>query len=249
MGDRGGQRQHGRAPVARGPRPRRRRAAGKRRPSVRSPGGHVDLRHTRGPAPAGRLAARRGDVRRSGAPRGARGATSARCTGSWSRAVFSSSRCPPARRCGATSTRRSGIFGAIAGSRLVGELAAAGFEPLAARYIYASLVPAAAILRALPYRLGRRKSQADVLAGVRQELDVPRAVDRAARLVLSCERDSRGSSPALRPEPGGRRAKARLIGRRTQDSPAGRRTQESSTGRRAHDDASGDGVATGAAAS
>jgi SAM-dependent methyltransferase len=70
---------------------------------------------------------------------------------------------------------------------LLTEVAPIGFEPLVVRYIYACLVPAAALLRALPYRLGRRKSEGDVLASVRQELDVSSALDKAARLVLSCE--------------------------------------------------------------
>jgi len=70
---------------------------------------------------------------------------------------------------------------------LLRELAPLSFRPLVVEYIYACLAPAAAILRALPYRMGRRKSQADVLASVRQELNVPPAVDRGGRLLLSLE--------------------------------------------------------------
>jgi SAM-dependent methyltransferase len=70
---------------------------------------------------------------------------------------------------------------------LVQELASVGFRPVVVEYIYACLVPMAAVLRTLPYRLGRRKSQSDVLATVRQELDLPAAMDRAARSALSIE--------------------------------------------------------------
>ncbi len=71
---------------------------------------------------------------------------------------------------------------------LLGEVVRAGFRPLVVEYVYASLVPAAAILRALPYRLGRRQSESEVLAKVQQELNLPVALDRAARLVLRAER-------------------------------------------------------------
>lgn len=71
---------------------------------------------------------------------------------------------------------------------LVGGVAPGGFQPLVVEYIYACLVPAAAILRALPYKLGRRKSESEVLAKVQQELNVPVALDQGARLVLCVER-------------------------------------------------------------
>jgi SAM-dependent methyltransferase len=70
---------------------------------------------------------------------------------------------------------------------LLAEIVPVGFQTVAAENIYASLVPAAAVLRSIPFRLGRRKSKADVLAEVLHELNVPRAVDRAARLVLRAE--------------------------------------------------------------
>ncbi len=70
---------------------------------------------------------------------------------------------------------------------LSSELAPFDLEPLVMEYIYACLVPVAAVMRALPYRLGRRTSQAKVLANVRRELNVPRAIDQGARLALSLE--------------------------------------------------------------
>jgi len=72
---------------------------------------------------------------------------------------------------------------------LLGAVVPVGYQPLLVEYIYASLVPAAAVLRALPYKLGRRKSEAEMLHKVRQELSVPVALDRAARLVLRAERN------------------------------------------------------------
>jgi SAM-dependent methyltransferase len=63
---------------------------------------------------------------------------------------------------------------------LHGEVVPVGFRPLVVEHIYASLVPAAAILRGLPYRLGCRKSQSEVLAKVQQELSVPVALDHGA---------------------------------------------------------------------
>lgn len=71
---------------------------------------------------------------------------------------------------------------------IVGEVAPVGFQPLVVEYIYACLVPAAAILRALPYKLGRRRSEAEVLAKVEQELNVPGVLDQGAHLVLRGER-------------------------------------------------------------
>lgn len=61
------------------------------------------------------------------------------------------------------------------------------FQPLASQYLFASLIPAAALLRALPYRLGRRKSEADVLANMKRQLNTPAPVDRAMRWLLGVE--------------------------------------------------------------
>jgi SAM-dependent methyltransferase len=68
------------------------------------------------------------------------------------------------------------------------EVASAGFRPLATEYVFASLVPAAAVLRALPYWAGRRRTSEEVLGEVRDELNVPAVVDKVARLVLRTER-------------------------------------------------------------
>jgi SAM-dependent methyltransferase len=70
---------------------------------------------------------------------------------------------------------------------LLAELGTSGFDQLLVHHLYASLVPAAALLRALPYRLGRRTTTADVLANVERELSLPPALDAAARSVLALE--------------------------------------------------------------
>jgi len=67
-------------------------------------------------------------------------------------------------------------------------ICATAFSPLASRYLFASLVPAAALLRALPYRLGRRKSEADVLANMKRQLNTPASVDRGMRLLMRAEK-------------------------------------------------------------
>jgi len=67
------------------------------------------------------------------------------------------------------------------------ELREGGFDRLLVRHIYASLVPAAGLLRALPYRLGRRTTTSDVLASVERELSLSPALDAAARSVLALE--------------------------------------------------------------
>ena len=65
---------------------------------------------------------------------------------------------------------------------------AAAFKPLASQYLFASLVPAAALLRALPYGLGRRKSQTDVLATMKRQLNTPPSIDRGMRWLLRAEK-------------------------------------------------------------
>jgi SAM-dependent methyltransferase len=71
----------------------------------------------------------------------------------------------------------------------------AGFDRLSSQYLFASLVPVAALLRALPYSLGRRKSQAEVLAKMKQQLNTPASVDRAMRWLLHAERSVSESIP------------------------------------------------------
>ena len=72
---------------------------------------------------------------------------------------------------------------------------AAAFHPLSSQYLFASLVPVAALLRALPYRLGRRKSEADVLATMKRQLNTPAAVDRGMRWLMRAERALSKSLP------------------------------------------------------
>jgi ubiquinone/menaquinone biosynthesis C-methylase UbiE len=64
---------------------------------------------------------------------------------------------------------------------------AAAFSPLASQYLFASLVPAAAVLRALPYRMGRRKSEVEVLGKMKRQLNIPAPVDKGVRLLLRGE--------------------------------------------------------------
>jgi SAM-dependent methyltransferase len=67
-------------------------------------------------------------------------------------------------------------------------ISATGFHPLSSQYLFASLVPAAALLRALPYRAGRRKSESDVLANMKRQLNTPASVDRGMRWILRAEK-------------------------------------------------------------
>ena len=70
---------------------------------------------------------------------------------------------------------------------LISEFRSADFTPVDTEYLFASLVPLAAIARALPYRLGRRRSEARVLASLRSQLKTPPTVDRIARRILESE--------------------------------------------------------------
>ncbi len=63
----------------------------------------------------------------------------------------------------------------------------AGFQSVRMRYIYASLVAPAAIVRALPYRLGRRRSTSGALDALATHLNPRPSVDRALRGVLHAE--------------------------------------------------------------
>ena len=65
---------------------------------------------------------------------------------------------------------------------------AAAFSPLASQYLFASLVPAAALLRALLHRLGRRKPEVDVLANMKRQLNMPAPVDQGMRWLMRAER-------------------------------------------------------------
>lgn len=66
------------------------------------------------------------------------------------------------------------------------EMVHSKFTVLSARYCFASLVPAAALLRTLPHRLGRRSTPDEVLARNSARLN-PGAASRWARRVLAAE--------------------------------------------------------------
>jgi len=67
-------------------------------------------------------------------------------------------------------------------------LESAGFTVLTSRYLFASLVPVAALLRALPYRLGLQRAKPEaVLARNASRLQPGAAVNRVAAAVLSAE--------------------------------------------------------------
>lgn len=68
------------------------------------------------------------------------------------------------------------------------DVGARGFVRRDTRYIFAALVPVAAVLRALPYRLGRRRSTTEMLSLVPNQLAPSPGVDRFARAVLATER-------------------------------------------------------------
>jgi 2-polyprenyl-3-methyl-5-hydroxy-6-metoxy-1,4-benzoquinol methylase len=68
--------------------------------------------------------------------------------------------------------------------RLMNEL---GFTRVLSRYLFASLLPAAAVLRALPYRFGRRSSTEQEIASASKALNPSPAVDRVIRALLSLE--------------------------------------------------------------
>ena len=70
---------------------------------------------------------------------------------------------------------------------LAAEMSDAGFTELQCTYLYASLVAPAAALRAVPYRLGRRRSGTEALDSLDKQLDPPPVVDRTLRAVLRTE--------------------------------------------------------------
>ena len=63
----------------------------------------------------------------------------------------------------------------------------AGFDRVQATYLYASLVAPAAVVRALPYRLGRRRDTQHALDALAGQLDPAPAVDVTVRRVLRAE--------------------------------------------------------------
>ena len=66
-------------------------------------------------------------------------------------------------------------------------MAASGFSPVTARYIFATLLLPAVALRALPYRLGRRPPAEQVIAAASRELEPSPSIDRALRSALRAE--------------------------------------------------------------
>lgn len=72
-------------------------------------------------------------------------------------------------------------------SSLEADLASGGFNAIKTEYLYASLVAPAGLLRALPYRLGRRSSREAVLRSLRDQLKTRPTTDRMARAVLAAE--------------------------------------------------------------
>lgn len=72
-------------------------------------------------------------------------------------------------------------------STLDADFATSGFSRIRSEYLYASLVPPAGVLRALPYRLGRRSSREAVLQSLRSQLTTRPTTDRLARAVLATE--------------------------------------------------------------
>jgi len=63
-----------------------------------------------------------------------------------------------------------------------------GLTRVSSAYLFASLVPPAIALRTIPYRLGRRRTPAEVMAATQRRLAPKPRVDAAARRVLDAER-------------------------------------------------------------
>jgi SAM-dependent methyltransferase len=82
----------------------------------------------------------------------------------------------------------TGHFRRYRKSSLDDTASAAAFRPLTSQYLFASLVPAAALLRALPYRLGHRKPEVEVLAKMKRQLNMPAPIDRGMRWLLRMEK-------------------------------------------------------------
>jgi len=80
-----------------------------------------------------------------------------------------------------------GHFRRYSTKSLSAALARSQFSVLSARYCFASLVPAAALLRTLPYRLGRRRTPDDVLSRNSVRLNPGARTNRFAQRVLAME--------------------------------------------------------------
>ena len=65
---------------------------------------------------------------------------------------------------------------------------ACGLTRVSSGYLFASLVPPAIALRTIPYRLGRRRTPAEVMAATQRRLAPKPRVDAAARRVFAAER-------------------------------------------------------------
>jgi 2-polyprenyl-3-methyl-5-hydroxy-6-metoxy-1,4-benzoquinol methylase len=63
-----------------------------------------------------------------------------------------------------------------------------GFDRAMSRYLFATLVVPAAVMRAVPYRFGRRRTTNEVIAATSKQLSPGRVVDRVIRGVLQAER-------------------------------------------------------------
>jgi SAM-dependent methyltransferase len=61
------------------------------------------------------------------------------------------------------------------------------FSVRSARYCFAALVPVAALMRTLPYRLGRRRDEEETLNGIAASLKPGAGSDRAAKHVMTWE--------------------------------------------------------------
>ena len=82
-----------------------------------------------------------------------------------------------------------GHFRRYSKKSLNAEIRDAGFEVVSSNYVFASLVPLAALLRTLPYRLGRKQRQADdeVLTRTAARLKPSGLTDRIALSILRLE--------------------------------------------------------------
>jgi SAM-dependent methyltransferase len=81
----------------------------------------------------------------------------------------------------------AGHFRRYTRSSLSMEFAASGFRTLHVEFLFASLVAPAFLVRALPYKLGRRRSKEVVLSNIGAQLQVRPVFDRVARGVLATE--------------------------------------------------------------
>jgi SAM-dependent methyltransferase len=71
--------------------------------------------------------------------------------------------------------------------RLVEDCVSVGFRSQSVEYLYLSLVPMAVLLRATPYRLGRRRDKDSVLQEVKSQLGTTGTVDALLRATLRAE--------------------------------------------------------------